>query len=610
MLRNTPTFSMAVDFADVDRDGFDDFFVADMLDPRHEFRIAQSLGSMAEPGDFESLLARPQLGRNVLQRNRGDGTFAELAQFAGLEATGWTWSLAFVDLDLDGYEDLLAAGGHQFDTQDRDAQERIDAAGPYRQDQIPGKLLGYPPLFAPLAAFRNRGQLRFEDVGSLWIASNEAAVWQGLALADLDGDGDADMAVNRLNAPAVLLRNTGTAPRVAVRLAGKGPNTRGIGARIELLDGPVPRQSQTLAAGGRYLSSDDPMRTFAAASTSSTLRLEVRWPLGGRSVIPDVRPNHLYVVDENDATPAPPESAARTKPAIPALFADESALLGHRHYEAPFDDFDRQPLLPRRQSRRGPGVGWIDLDGDGREDLFVAAGKGGRPGVFLNAGQGAFRLVEPPPARLDQVAVAVWNDGRGPARALVAPSPYEKASPGDPVAVGAAGRDGEPSDVPELRVSGPGPLAVADVDGDGDLDLFVGGTAVGGRYPESERSTLWLRQAEGWRHDAGHDPVLSEVALANAALWADLDSDGFPELVVACEWGPIRIFANGRGRLREITRELGLEGLRGWWTGVEAADVDGDGRLDLIAGNWGWNSDYRATPAHPVRLHFGDLAGL
>lgn len=607
-LRNTPTFSMAVDFADIDRNGHVDFIVADMLDPRHAFRVVQSTGTMAITGDFESRLARPQVARNTLQLGRGDGTFAEAAYFAGLEATGWTWSLIFLDVDLDGYEDLLTATGHPFDTQDLDAQERIDAAGPYRPDQIPGKLLQYPPLLSPLRVFRNQGNLRFQDVSTEWGWGTVPGAWHGMSLADLDNDGDLDVVVNRLNGPAAVYRNLTTAPRVAVRLKGHPPNTRGIGARIELHGGPVPHQSQEMTAGGRYLSGDDPMRVFAAGDPTQPLRLEVHWPSGRHSIVPDVPPNHLCVVDEADAAPALPHP--RLLPASPTpeppLFIDDSARLGHRHFDPPFDDFIRQPLLPRRQSQAGPGVGWIDLNRDGRDDLVLASGRGGRPGLFLNAGNGAFQWVEPPPASHDQIGVVGWVSDAGTPLALLASTAYEEGGNAAILGYDLAGKATE--QIP-LGNHSPGPLALADLDGDGDLDLFIGGRARGGRYPEASPSRLFERREGGWHPSVLNEPILAGAGLVNGAVWTDLDQDGFPELVLACEWGPPRVYHNRRGRLRDATSEWGLASATGWWTSVASGDLDGDGRPDLVLGNAGLNTRYRPTPQHPIHLDYGDLGG-
>ncbi|MGE3312698.1 MAG: FG-GAP repeat domain-containing protein [Limisphaerales bacterium] len=618
-LRNTSKFSMGVDAADVDRDGFDDLYVLDMMSRDHRVRLTRMDATMGEHA-LGSLDHRPQLARSTLQIGRGDGTFAEVAQYARLEASEWAWTPLFIDIDLDGHEDLLVTTGHARDDMHIDYGSRIEAIRKSSRMSTRDELAlrkGTPPIASPCLAFRNLGDLRFEEVPQGWGFGERPAVTQGACLADLDNDGDLDVAVNRLNDSAGLYRNIGSAPRVAVRLKGLPPNTRGIGARIRLLGGAVPVQSQEMVCGGRYLSGDDSIRVFAAipSTTSSALQLEVLWRGGRRSLIADIKPNRIYEISEAEAEAAPgqrtttPINGSESQPAATPLFVDESAQLGHRHHETPFDDFERQPLLPRRCSQAGPGVAWLDLNGDGRDDLFVSAGRGGRPGLFLSGVSGRFQRVEPDPAALDQTAVAGFATGVGGQQAaLVAASAYESPN-GSGAALLAYDASGQYSELLPLGNHNPGPLALADFDADGDLDLFLGGGPVGGRYPSASPSRLFERIGDAWRSSVIHDAAFENVGLVSGAVWTDLDQDGYPDLALACEWGPVRIFQNQKGRLREVTTERGLLGHTGWWTGIQSADFDGDGRLDLVVGNWGLNSRYRPTPGHPVRLYHGDLSG-
>ena len=601
-LRHTSTFSMAVDFADVDRDGRDDFFVADMLGTEHARRLMQRAGSdpnLVVIGRFDD---RPQYDRSVLQWNRGDGTFAEIAAFAGVEANDWAWSVVFLDVDLDGYEDLLCNTGHAFDTQDVDADLRIAALGPMPRAKVPGKLLLYPRLPMARLAFRNRGNLTFEDASAAW-GFNARGVSHGLTLADLDGDGDLDVIANNLNAPAAVYRLDTAAPRLTVRLRGRPPNTQGIGARLTLR-GPGPEQSQEVIAGGRYLSGADPLRVFAAPGPGPW-ELEVRWRSGRWTRLTNLAANHLYEVAEPAAPPLPASPA----PAPPApWFEDLTERLGHQHPEPPFDDFAVQPLLPVRLSQGGPGVAWGDLDGDGWEDLVIGSGKGGPLAVFLNDGQGGFTVRPRGPgwaAAGDYTGLLIRQGADGPAQILAGVASLEGPVPAAVV----AGRWAEPA-VTALVPRGPaspGPLALADYDGDGELDLLVGGRTVPGRYPEPADSALLRGVGGRWEPDAANAGVLQGVGLVNGAVFSDVNSDGWPDLVLACEWGPVRLFLNRRGRFEDATAAWGLDRWTGRWTGVNTGDFDGDGRQDLVVGNWGWNDPARATPERPLRLYYGDF---
>lgn len=609
-VRTTSLFSMCADFADLDRDGHDDFITHDMMSRLHRLRMTQTGGTNPSPAQLGETVDRQQARRNTLHFGRGDGTYEEVANFAGVDASDWTWGVAFMDVDLDGFEDVLTVNGHAYDTQDLDMREKETPTAGVVPSMRGGKeLKDYPPLPTPNYLFRNLGNRTFQEVGAAWgyHASN---ICHGLALVDLDNDGDLDVVVSCLWSPPLVYRNESTAPRLAVRLKGLAPNTQGIGARIVVRGGAVPEQHQEIQCGGRYLSSDQAERVFAAGSLTNQLSIEVRWRSGRRSLIPSAAPNCLYEIDEAASVPAAVE---KPTPPVP-VFEDISERLGHVHEDPPFHDFERQPLLPRLLSRLGPGVAWLDLDGDGREELIVGAGRGGRLAVLQNDGQGRFtRWQKSPwqsPAPDDLTGLVGWTPEPGKIALLAGVSRYE-SEPGEGPAVWRYEAGG--GEMPQTVVTAvagdasPGPLAVADVNGDGALDLLVGGRVIPGQYPVAASSRLYLNHGGRLELDQANTALLQQVGLVSGAVFTDVNGDGWPDLVLACEWGPVRLFLNTAGRLREATREWGLSTHTGWWSGVTAGDLDGDGRPDLIAGNWGWNSGYhQPTPRQPLRWAYGD----
>jgi enediyne biosynthesis protein E4 len=617
-LRKTSASSMGVAFSDINRAGHVDFFVVDMMsrDARERKRQGFSQTPVATPAGV--LDDRPQVMRNTLFLNRGDGTFGEIAFYAHVAASDWSWAPLFMDVDLDGYEDLLIGAGHFRDVQDYDAETQIGALqhawtgfknNAELQKAFTRELMEhdrlYPALDLPIVAYRNQGDCTFTEVTEKW-GLNRLGVHQGVAAADFDQDGDLDLIVNNLNSPAMLFRNEAGAGRVAVRLKGLAGNTQGIGAKITLWHGAVSNQTTEITCGGQYQSGSDTEAVFATGAMSNGMTLEVRWRNGSRSLVEDVRRNRVYEIDERGAHSDPVTPPAKDTP----VFEDASQLLSHQHHQMEFDDYQRQPLLPFKLSQLGPGVAWFDLDGDGHDDLIIGSAFGGAPALFRSDGQGHFTPIASDPALTvpnDTMGLVGWEDGDGGRGVLAGLSGYEFKSDHGAMSMRLAGDRLTAGDALAADMASASVLALGDMNGDGRMALFIGGGVIPGRYPMGAPSELYQYDGHEWKPDERNNVLFGNLGIVNGAVWSDLNGDGFPELVVACEWGPIRVFQRREGGLHEITKELGLDAYTGWWRGVTTGDLENNGKMDIIAANWGLNSPYRASKQEPLVFAYGEL---
>lgn len=626
-IRQISASSMGVDTADLDFDGSPEILVLDMLSRSPAWRKRQMEAQPSFPSQPGIFHDRPQVLRNTLFLSRGDGTYAEIANFSGLAASEWAWQPLFLDVDLDGHEDLLITTGHARDVQDRDANAAIRARQKSYQsitnlaerrraftaDLLENMRL-YPELRTPIIAFRNRGDLRFEDLTAEW-GTQQDGIHHGIATADFDGDGDLDFAVNNLNGPAALYENLSNAPRVAVRLRGKAPNTQAIGAQVSLRGGALPIQRREIVSGGRYLSGCDPMTVFAAGTNGAEMTLEITWRDGSTQSIAGLQGNHAYEIEQK-SEPKPSPTKPRNTP-VKTWFNDASAKLQHTHHEILFNDFARQPLLPHRLSQLGPGVCWTDLNGDGWSDLVIGTGAGGTLGAFRNDQKGGFvPLTNAPfdqPLPRDTTTLLSLPTREGKPSILAGLASYEDGFTNSACLFRydlSAGR--AVAAFPDLS-SSLGPISAADYDADGDLDLFLGARVKPGQWPRAGGSVLLRRESGNWTPFDFSTDILGTNTPVSASLWTDLNSDGFPELVVAGEFGPIHVFHNNRGELEALDwqvrdarhGQIPLAKLSGWWTSLAAGDFDGDGLMDLLAGNWGLNSEHHASLKRPLKLYSG-----
>jgi hypothetical protein len=263
-------------------------------------------------------------------------------------------------------------------------------------------------------------------------------------------------------------------------------------------------------------------------------------------------------------------------------------------------------------SQLGPGITWADLDRDGWDDLLIGSGVGGQIGVYMNDGHGDFKPMKDAPfdqpVARDTTSLLPWPKSTGMC-VLVGSSNYEDRQP-----QGSCARE---YDFAKKTVAGrlppwecsTGPMAMADWNGDGVLDLFVGGRALPGKYPEEAFSLLFRGKGDRFELDEEATKQIASAGMVSGTVFSDLDGDGSPELVLACDWGPIRVFRYAAGKWREATRELGLDRFVGWWNSVTTGDFDNDGRIDIVAGNWGRNTKYQSFRGKPLSVTYGDLDG-
>ena len=630
MLTHTSYSSMGGDIADVNNDGWPDIVTLDMLAEDY-FRQKALKGPQDHVfyADFRSKGFHEQYMRNMFHMSEGDGTFLEIGQLAGVSNTDWSWAALLADFDLDGRNDLFVTNGYLRDYTNLDFLQRT-LVNAHREASARGEALSslemvrqMPSTPTPNYIYRNEPGAAFADMTQAW-GLGEPAFSNGAAYADLDNDGDLDLAVNNINGEAFVYRND--ADRLAsgqylkIRFEGPEGNRFGIGAAVEATGGGRRFYREMHPVRG-YLSSLEPMLYFGLGNLEQ-VDLDVTWPDGARQRLQGVAANQTLVLDRRGAGfEAPDEQGGAPQDPLRAapFFTEEADARGLRfaHVENPFVDFEREPLLPHMLSRQGPALAAGDANGDGLEDVFVGGARDQAGALFLQRSDGSFGRAagdafEAHRGYEDTDAAFLDADGDGDLDLYVASggsfeaedlSAYQDrlySNAGDGVFAHDAGA------LPAVHASG-GAVAALDFDGDGDVDLFVGGRALPGRYPTAPRSYV-LENRGGSFADATPD-VLRTPGMVTDALWADMDGDGRGELVIAGEWMPIRMFRYD-GEWAGIPASVsGLGDTEGWWNALHAADLDGDGDLDLVAGNRGLNAQMQATPERPAAAYAADFGG-
>ena len=620
--------SMGVDIADLNHDGYPEIFVTEMLPDEEGRRKTKMVYD-----DWNHYIRKERLGyhrqfpRNTLQLNRGGDpvNFSEIGRYAGVAATDWSWGVQMVDFNLDGNREIFVTNGIAKDLLDQDYIDFYQDPGKVRAilrekgavikeliDNIPSQ-----PL--PNYLFIQQDDFQFQNVAKEW-GLDQPSFSSGAAYGDIDNDGDLDLVVSNIDAPPFIYRNNTEHHQnhfVSLDIMHED-STTAIGAQVTLIaDGRL--YYHELFPGRGVMSTVDDRLLVGVGPATVIDTLEIVWPGGAKRVETNIPADRFLSYTPPVGIKSQPKGAAN--PVAPLLTKLTDVVPPHRHVENDFVDFDREPLLYHMLSNEGPALAVADVNGDGNEDFYIG-GAQGTPGSLYIHNQGTFSpscstVFAQDSLSEDTDALFFDADNDGDQDLLVGSGSTEFSSASFALMDRLYFNDGQgkfTKSAQLLPTSKPSVTSViipVDIEADGDLDLFFGGRSVPGAYGVPTSSYLLINDGRGNFTDVTRQQAkgLIELGMVTDAVWMDYDSDGDPDLVVAGEWMPLRVFANRQGKLEEVTDSTGLLNTSGLWHALVAVDIDGDGREDLVAGNLGENTFFRASPERPVTLYVNDYDG-
>jgi len=633
-LRHNSQFTMGTDISDFDNDGLLDIFAVDMMPAtnyRHKsLKTANSNSlylSLVQNGVFEPVT------HNVMQHNNGNGTFSEVACQLGIYRTDWSWSGLVADYDNDGKRDIYVSNGYRRETHHLDHAEFVKELRKNKSNQqileqyknIDDYLNTIPSFKIRDFLYQNQGDWKFEDKGGDW-ATMEATWSCGAAWADLDADGDLDLVVNNLEDPAFIFKNQSREQNkgnyIQAKLQGSPKNPFAVGASVLIEYGNGEKQYQEISPNRGIFSCSEHLIHFGMGQVAQINKLSVRWPDGKTQTFTNVPINQRLQLDYKNATGYVASLVPSTTNG-PTMMTEKTATSGVNfvHKENKYNDFENFPLMPWMESELGPLTAKADVNGDGLDDFFVGNSFNSAAALFVQTPDGKFKpsnvaLWEAEKAYEDHGAVFFDFDGDNDQDLFVVSGGFDAPAQGRDklwqnrlYLNDGKGNFSRASTALPTNIADIGLRVVAhDYDGDGDQDLFIGGRLVPDKWPLTPRS-LVLRNDRNRLTDVtaevGGD--FARCGMVSDLAWADLDKDGQAELIAVGEWMPVSIFKLSGGKLNNVTAQFGLDKSNGLWFSLQLADLDKDGDLDLVTGNFGLNTRFTTSPEAPFGCYAKDF---
>lgn len=611
--------SMGADMADINNDGKADIFVTDML-PEHDERLKTTTNFE----NYDLYLRKINLDffnqymQNTLQLNNGNNQFLEIANYAGVAKTDWSWGALLFDMDNDGYKDIYVCNGiyHDLTNQDfvdffaNEFMQKMIVTG--KKEQIETVINKMPSTPIPNYAFKNNKNLTFTNKAQNW-GLDTPSFSNGAAYGDLDNDGDLDLIVNNVNMEAFVYKNNSEKNKenhfVKVKLKGDNQNRFGVGSIVQLFSGKEILRQELIPSRG-FQSSIDYVITFGIG-TKKIDSLQVIWPNAKFQTIKKIKNNttlNLNIVD------AKTSFIPKTDNAKALLSEKKSQFLANKENE--YIDFDYEGLISKELSQEGPSLAVADVNGDGNEDVFIGGAKGQAGKIYLNNGKDNYAITSQKDldsdATYEDTAASFFDaDGDGDQDLLVGSGGNEKSDQANYknrlyLNNGKGIFTKSKSNIPTTN-NNVAVITSNDFDNDGDIDVFIGSRSVPGVYGIDPKQLLLENDGKGNFTNVTDKKAfkLNEVGMITDAVWEDIDNDGKKDLIIVGDWMAPRIFKNTGRRLADY--KSNLTNLKGFWNAISCVDLNNDGKKDLVLGNKGTNMSYKASSTNPMKLFINDF---